>query len=322
MKVAMITGATGQDASYLIELLLGKGYIVHGVIRRSSIINTERIDHMYDNPNLYRHYGDMTDGGSLTDLIYNIKPDEIYNLAAMSHVRLSYDMPEYTGDVVGLGVTRLLDALRRSGVKARYYQASSSELFGTMPPPQNEQTPFAPCSPYGVAKAYGYWMTVMYRKAYGMWACNGILFNHESPRRGETFVSRKIAKGLAKIKRGETDSLVLGNLWAYRDWGYAPNFVEAMWRLMQMDEPGDYVVGTGESHTVAEFLLRACDVAKVDPEVVISGDSRYTRPIEVDHLRADFSKMQKATGWTPTVTFSQLVKLMVESELSGHEVRP
>lgn len=322
MKVAMITGATGQDASYLIEFLLDKGYVVHGVIRRSSIINTERIDHLYNHPNLFRHYGDMTDGGSLTDLIYNIRPDEVYNLAAMSHVRLSYDMPEYTGDVVGLGVTRLLDAIRRSGIKTKYYQASSSELFGTMPPPQNEQTPFAPCSPYGVAKAYGYWMTAMYRKAYGMWACNGILFNHESPRRGETFVSKKIAKGLAKIVRGEADSLVLGNLMAYRDWGYAPEFTEAMWLLMQQDEPGDYVVGTGESHTVAEFLLRACDEAKVNPNVIISGDVRYTRPIEVEHLRADFSRMQEATGWEPRVRFKQLVKLMVQSELSGKEVRP
>jgi GDPmannose 4,6-dehydratase len=318
---ALVIGATGQDGSYLTELLLSKGYIVHAMIRRSSVINTERIDHLYDNPNLHRHYGDVADMGSMLDLVYNVQPDEIYNLAAMSHVRLSFDMPEYTGDVTGLGVTRLLEAVKRSGIKTRVYQASSSELFGCQPPTQSELTPFMPASPYGCAKLYAHWMAVNYRKAYGMHVSCGILFNHESPRRGEVFVSRKIAKGLAAIVKGEQDKLILGNLDAYRDWGYAPDFVEMMWRMMQEDKPDDYVVGTGESHSVYEFLTTAAHYVGIDGRdlgaLVEVGDKRYIRPIEVDHLRADAKKARERLGWEPKTTFNELVKIMIDAEMAS-----
>lgn len=321
MKKALITGITGQDGSYLTELLLSKGYEVHGLIRRSSSINTERIDSMYDNPNLYRYYGDMTDANSLTDLIYNIQPDEVYNLAAMSHVRLSFDMPVYTGNVTGLGTTRLLEAIRKSGIKTRFYQASSSELFGTAPPPQNEDTPFQPASPYGIAKLYAHWTARNYREAYGMFVSCGILFNHESPRRGVTFVSRKIARGVAAIKTGKQDVIELGNLGAYRDWGYAPEYVEAMWLMLQQDKPMDLVIGTGESHSVREFIDRAFTYAGLDWKGSITFSDKYVRPVEVDYLKADASRANKILGWHPGTSFDKLVALMVASELTGEEVR-
>jgi GDPmannose 4,6-dehydratase len=275
-KKALITGITGQDGSYLAEFLLGKGYEVHGLIRRSSTFNTERIDHIYIDPHdpkakLFLHYGDITDSGQLTNLIYNIQPDEIYHLAAQSHVRVSFDMPEFTGDVTGIGTTRLLESIRRSGIKTRFYQASSSEMFGDAPPPQNEETPFRPRSPYSAAKVYAYWMVNNYREGYGMFAVNGILFNHESPRRGETFVTRKITRALARIKFGLQDKLFLGNLEAKRDWGYAPDFVEAMWLMLQQDKPDDYVVATGETHSVREFVDLAFNHAGIEIEWVGDG---------------------------------------------------
>ncbi|MGC8789845.1 MAG: GDP-mannose 4,6-dehydratase, partial [Caldisericum sp.] len=259
MRKALITGVTGQDGSYLAEFLLSKGYIVHGVIRRTSTFNTHRIDHIYvdpHNPNarIFLHYGDLSDSGQLMHLIYNIQPDEIYHLGAQSHVRVSFDIPEYTGDITGLGTTRILEAIRRSGIKTRFYQASSSEMFGASPPPQNEKTTFYPRSPYAAAKVYAYWMTVNYREAYNLFACNGILFNHESPRRGETFVTRKITRAVAHILAGKQNKLYLGNLNAKRDWGFAPEYVEMMWLMLQAEEPDDYVVGTGESHSVREFV--------------------------------------------------------------------
>ena len=271
MKKALITGITGQDGSYLAEFLLGKGYEVHGLIRRASTFNTERLDHIYADPHdlkakLFLHYGDITDSGQLTNLIYNIQPDEIYHLAAQSHVRVSFDIPEFTGDVTGLGTTRMLEAIRRSGIKTRFYQASSSEMFGDSPPPQNEETPFRPRSPYGAAKVYSYWMVKNYRAGYGLFAVNGILFNHESPRRGETFVTRKITRALARIKFGLQDKLYLGNLDAKRDWGYAPDFVEAMWLMLQQEEPDDYVIATGETHSVREFVNLAFYHAGIELE--------------------------------------------------------
>jgi GDPmannose 4,6-dehydratase len=270
-KRALITGITGQDGSYLAEFLLNKGYEVHGLIRRSSTFNTERIDHIYADPHdpkakLFLHYGDITDSGQLTNLIYNIQPDEIYHLAAQSHVRVSFDMPEFTGDVTGIGTTRLLESIRRSGIKTRYYQASSSEMFGDAPPPQNENTPFRPRSPYAAAKVYAYWMTKNYREGYGMFAVNGILFNHESPRRGETFVTRKITRAIARMKYGLEKKLYLGNLEAKRDWGYAPDFVEAMWLMLQQGEPDDYVIATGETHSVREFINLAFTHAGIEIE--------------------------------------------------------
>ena len=270
-KKALITGITGQDGSYLAELLLSKGYLVHGLIRRSSTFNTDRIDHIYTDPHdpqskLFLHYGDITDSGQLTNLIYNIQPDEIYHLAAQSHVRVSFDMPEFTGDVTAIGTTRLLEAIRRSGIKTKFYQASSSEMFGDAPAPQNEETPFRPKSPYAVAKVYAYWMTRNCREGYGMFACNGILFNHESPRRGETFVTRKITRALARIKFGLQDKIYLGNLEAKRDWGYAPDFVEAMWLMLQQDAPDDYVIATGETHSVREFLNLAFNHTGIELE--------------------------------------------------------
>jgi len=321
---ALITGITGQDGSYLAEFLLQKGYEVHGLIRRSSTFNTERLDHIYADPHdpkakLFLHYGDITDSGQLTNLIYNIQPDEIYHLAAQSHVRVSFDIPEFTGDVTGIGTTRLLESIRRSGIKTKFYQASSSEMFGDAPPPQNEETPFRPRSPYSAAKVYAYWMVKNYREGYGMFSVNGILFNHESPRRGETFVTRKITRALARIKLGLQDKLYLGNLEAKRDWGYAPDFVEAMWLMLQQDKPDDYVIATGETHSVREFLEEAFRYAGLDWKKYVEIDRRYFRPLEVEFLQGDPSKAKKKLGWEPKVRFKDLVKIMVEADIKNLE---
>jgi len=319
-KRALITGITGQDGSYLAELLLHKGYEVHGLIRRASTFNTDRIDHIYQDPHepkvsLLLHYGDLANGEQLSNLTYNLKPDEIYHLGAQSHVRVSFDTPEYTGDVTGLGTTRILEAIRRSGIKTRYYQASSSEMFGAVSPPQSEATPFHPQSPYACAKVYAYWMAVNYREGYDLFACNGILFNHESPRRGETFVTRKITRALARILGGKQDKLYLGNLAAKRDWGYAPEYVEAMWRMLQQDEADDIVVGTGETHSVQEFLDEAFVYVDLDQQQHVQIDQRYFRPTEVDVLLADASKARKVLAWEPKVTFKELVRIMVDADI-------
>lgn len=326
IKKALITGITGQDGSYLAEFLLSKGYEVHGIIRRASTFNTERIDHIYNDPHeknsrLFLHYGDLSDGGQITNLLYNIKPDEIYNLAAQSHVRVSFDLPEYTGDISGLGATRLLEAVRKSGYKTKIYQASSSEMFGGSLPPQNEDTPFRPRSPYAIAKVYAYWMILNYREAYNIFACNGILFNHESPRRGETFVTRKITRALARIKLGLQDQLYLGNLEAKRDWGYAKDYVEAMWLMLQQDEPEDFVIATGEAHSVKEFLDEAFNYAGLDWKKYVEIDPRYFRPTEVDILIGDSRKAQKKLGWKPKVRFKELVKLMVDADMQKEEFK-
>jgi GDPmannose 4,6-dehydratase len=323
-KKALITGITGQDGSYLAEFLLEKGYEVHGLIRRSSTFNTERIDHIYTDPHdpkakLFLHYGDITDSGQLTNLVYNIQPDEIYHLAAQSHVRVSFDMPEFTGDVTGIGTTRLLEAIRRSAIKTKFYQASSSEMFGDAPPPQNEQTPFRPRSPYSAAKVYAYWMVKNYREGYGMFACNGILFNHESPRRGETFVTRKITKALARMKFGLQDKLFLGNLEAKRDWGYAPDFVQAMWLMLQQNEPDDYVIATGETHSVREFLEEAFKYAGLDWKKHVDVDQRYFRPLEVEFLQGDASKAKKKLNWEPEIRFKELIRIMVDADIKNLE---
>jgi GDPmannose 4,6-dehydratase len=320
MKKALITGITGQDGSYLAEFLLHKGYEVHGLIRRASTFNTNRIKHVYIDPHvegakLFLHYGDLSDSGQLTNLIYNIRPDEIYHLGAQSHVRVSFDIPEYTGDITGLGVTRILESIRRSGINCRFYQASSSEMFGSAPAPQNEATVFQPRSPYAAAKVYAYWMTVNYREGYGLFACNGILFNHESPRRGETFVSRKITQAVANILAGKQNKLYLGNLNAKRDWGYTPEYIECQWLMLQQDRPDDYVIGTGASHTVKEFAQQAFAYAGLDWREHVEIDPRYFRPTEVDHLRADISKAKKKLGWEPKVKFHELVKIMVDADL-------
>jgi len=321
---ALITGITGQDGSYLAELLLGKGYEVHGLIRRSSTFNTHRIDHIYVDPHdpngkFYLHYGDLNDGGQLSNLVYNIHPDEIYHLGAQSHVRVSFDMPEFTGDITGIGTTRLLEAVRRSGIKTRFYQASSSEMYGDAPPPQNEETPFRPRSPYAAAKVYAYWMVKNYREGYNMFACNGILFNHESPRRGETFVTRKITRAVARIKFGLQDKLYLGNLDAKRDWGYAPDYVKAMWMVMQQDAPQDFVIATGESHSVSQFLDVAFSHADLDWKEYVAIDPRYFRPTEVEFLQGDASRAQKILGWEPTIGFKELVRLMVDADIKALE---
>lgn len=321
-KKALITGITGQDGSYLAELLLAKGYEVHGLVRRSSTFNTRRIDHLYVDPHepgarFFLHYGDLCDSGQLSHLIYNIQPEEIYHLAAQSHVRVSFDMPEFTGDVTGLGVTRLLEAVRRSGIQTRFYQASSSELFGSTPPPQNEETPMRPQSPYAAAKLYAYWMVRNYREAYGLYAVNGILFNHESPRRGETFVTRKITRAVARIKLGLQEKLYLGNLEARRDWGYAPDYVEAMWRMLQQEVPDDYVLATGESHSVREFLEAAFAHMELDWRQYVEIDPRYFRPTEVDALLGDASKARQILGWEPKVSFAELVRIMVDADLQA-----
>ncbi|MFE3516328.1 GDP-mannose 4,6-dehydratase [Streptomyces sp. NPDC059166] len=319
-KTALITGVTGQDGSYLSELLLEKGYTVHGLIRRSSSFNTERIDHIYQGPeeanrSFVLHHADLSDGVALVNLLRDIQPDEVYNLGAQSHVRVSFDAPLYTGDVTGLGTVRLLEAVRASGIDTRVYQASSSEMFGASPPPQNEKTPFHPRSPYSVAKVYSYWATVNYREAYGMFATNGILFNHESPRRGETFVTRKITRGVARIKAGLQDRLHLGNLDAVRDWGYAPEYVEAMWRMLQCDTPDDYVVATGEGVSVRQFLEYAFEHAGLDWAEHVRYDPKYERPSEVDALIGDASKAEELLGWKPEVKSRELARIMVDADI-------
>jgi GDPmannose 4,6-dehydratase len=321
-KRALITGITGQDGSYLAELLLSKDHEVHGLIRRASTFNTARIEHLYVDPHdpkarLFLHYGDLSDSGQLTNLIYNVQPQEIYHLAAQSHVRVSFDVPEYTGDVTGLGLTRILEAIRRSGIKTRFYQASSSELFGDAPPPQSETTPLRPRSPYAAAKLYAYWMVRNYREAYGMFAVNGILFNHESPRRGETFVTRKITRAAARIKLGLQKKLYLGNLEARRDWGYAPEYVEAMWLMLQQDDPEDFVIATGESHSVREFLEEVFAHIDLDWREYVEIDPRYFRPTEVECLLGDAGKAKERLGWQSRVTFKELARLMVEADLQA-----
>jgi GDPmannose 4,6-dehydratase len=323
MKKALITGITGQDGSYLAELLLAKGYEVHGVIRRSSTFNTSRIDHLYTDPKLYGtrlflHFGDLADSVQMVKLLYELQPDEIYNLGAQSHVRVSFDIPEYTGDVVGVGAVRILEAIREAGLvkKCRFYQASSSEMFGKVQEvPQTEKTPFWPRSPYGCAKMYAYWLTVNYRESYNLHASNGILFNHESPRRGETFVTRKITRAVGRIKAGLQDALVLGNLDAKRDWGYAKEYVEMMWMMLQQDKPDDYVVGTNETHSVKEFCEVAFARVGLDWQKYVKYDARYERPAEVDLLIGDPAKAKRQLGWEPKVLFKELVEIMVDHDL-------
>jgi GDPmannose 4,6-dehydratase len=321
MKKALITGVSGQDGSYLAEFLLAKGYEVHGLIRRASTFNTKRIDHLYEDPHaedkrLFLHYGDLTDGSRLVTLLASIQPAEVYHLAAQSHVRVSFDEPEYTGDTTGMGTTRLLEAIRMIGLDCRFYQASSSEMFGATPPPQNEDTPFYPRSPYGAAKLYSYWMTRNYREAYDMFAVNGILFNHESPRRGETFVTRKITRAVAAITTGRQDRLYLGNLDACRDWGYAPEYVEGMWRMLQHDTPADYVIATGTSYSVRDFVSLAFDHVGLDWEKYVDHDQRYERPTEVDSLIGDASKATTDLGWKAQVHVPELVRIMVDADLA------
>ena len=324
MKTALITGITGQDGSYLAELLIAKGYDVHGLIRRSSSFNTGRIDHLYRDPHaanvpLRLHYGDLSDGAGMRRIIQETAPDEIYNLGAQSHVRVSFDQPEYTADVVGVGTLRLLEAVRDGqqaiGKQIRFYQAGSSEMFGAANPPQSEATPFYPRSPYAVGKVAAHWYAINYREAYDLFICNGILFNHESPRRGETFVTRKITRALTRIKMGLQDKLFLGNLEAKRDWGFAGDYVDAMWRMLQADAPDDYVVATGEAWSVQQFLDLAAEIVGLDPEEIVETDSRYFRPTEVDYLLGDPSKARETLGWSPTVSFQELVKMMVESDM-------
>jgi len=330
LKKAFITGITGQDGSYLAEFLLYKGYEVHGLIRRASTFNTHRIDHLFQDPHvsgsrLHLHYGDLSDGSRLTTLLSIIRPNELYHLAAQSHVRVSFDEPEHTGDVTGLGTTRLLEAIRLVSPETKYYQASSSEMFGASPPPQSEETPFYPRSPYGAAKVYSYWMTKNYREAYGLFACNGILFNHESPRRGETFVTRKITRAAARIKRGQQDKLFLGNLDAVRDWGYAPEFVEAQWLMLQADSPSDYVIATNTAATVRDFLMATFDTLGLDWGKYVEFDPRYVRPTEVDSLVGDYSRAERTLTWKPNVLFEELAQIMVLRDLellSGDGITP
>ena len=342
MKKALITGITGQDGSYLAELLVDKGYEVHGIIRRSSSFNTERIDHLFKDVHekdvkLFLHFGDLSDASNISRLIEKIQPDEIYHLAAQSHVRVSFDIPEYTGDVTGLGTLRLLDAIRESGVKTKFYQASSSEMFGMVQHiPQTEETPFYPRSPYGAAKVYAYWITKNYRESYDLFACNGILFNHESPRRGKTFVTRKVSTGLARIKLGLQDTLYMGNLDAKRDWGFAKDYVEGMWLMLQQDKPDDYVLATNETHTVREFIEIAANrlgfdlewrgegieeegVDKKTGDVIVRIDPYYFRPAEVDLLIGDAKKAKNALGWEPKVKFKELVEIMVDADLKAEK---
>jgi GDPmannose 4,6-dehydratase len=326
-KRALITGITGQDGSYLAELLLDKGYEVHGVIRRASTFNTHRLDHLYVDAHepdvrLFLHYGDLTDGTRLVTLLSKVQPDEVYHLAAQTHVRVSFDEPEYTGLTTGLGTTRLLEAIRATGLATRFYQASSSEMFGAAPPPQDESTPFHPRSPYGVAKVYGYWMARNYREAYGLFACNGILFNHESPRRGETFVTHKITRAVAAIAAGQQDLLYLGNLDAVRDWGYAPEYVEAMWQMLQQDEPDDFVIATGAPYSVREFVQFAFEHAGLDWERYVRFDDRYLRPSEADALVGDASKAAAQLGWKPKVLTPELARIMVDADRAVLEQKP
>ncbi|MFC4471055.1 GDP-mannose 4,6-dehydratase [Streptomyces xiangluensis] len=326
-KTALITGITGQDGSYLAELLLQKGYLVHGIVRRASTFNTQRIDHLYRDPHdpearLFLHYGDLTDGTRIAGLLEQLQPDEVYHLAAQSHVRVSFDEPEFTGDSTGLGTTRLLEAIRATGLPCRFYQASSSEMFGASSPPQHEATPFHPRSPYGVAKVYAYWATRNYREAYGMYAVNGILFNHESPRRGPTFVTRKVATAAARIRFGLQDVVYLGNLDARRDWGYAAEYVEAMWRMLQQDEPDDYVVATGVSHSVRDFVEQCFAHVGLDWQDHVRFDERYLRPTEVDDLVGDASKAERVLGWRPEVRAPELARLMVDAEIAALSPAP
>jgi len=322
VKRALITGITGQDGSYLADLLLGKGYEVHGIIRRASTFNTARIDHLYQDPHvngvrLFLHYGDLADSVHLVKLLYKLQPDEIYHLGAQSHVRVSFDIPEYTADVTGIGTIRILEAIREAGVKTRFYQASSSEMFGKVQEvPQTERTPFWPRSPYGVAKVFAYWATVNYRESYGLHASNGILFNHESPRRGETFVTRKISRSVARIKCGLDNSLFLGNLEARRDWGYAPEYVQGMWLILQQDRPDDYIMATNETHSVREFVELAFERVGLDWKEYVKHDDRYERPAEVDLLIGDASKAKKLLNWEPQVRFEELVRMMVDADLA------
>ncbi|MEA2457475.1 MAG: GDPmannose 4,6-dehydratase [Thermoleophilaceae bacterium] len=333
MKKALIKGITGQDGSYLAEQLVERGYEVHGIVRRSSSFNTARLEHLYRDPHeqgvrMSLHYGDLTESSRLVKLVYEIQPDEIYHLGAQSHVRVSFDTPEYTSDVVGLGTVRLLEAIRETGVKTRFYQASSSEMYGAASPPQDENTPFHPRSPYAVAKVAAHWIAINYRESYGIFAATGILFNHESPRRGETFVTRKITRALARIEAGLQKKLFLGNLDAKRDWGYAPDYTDAMWRILQADEPEDFVIATGEMHSVREFLDEAAAHIGLDWQDVVEFDERYLRPAEVDALQGDASKAREKLGWSPTVTFKELVQIMVDADrkhladqLAGRAVR-
>ena len=326
MKKALITGITGQDGAYLTELLLEKGYEVHGIIRRASTFNTQRIDHLYKDPHkqhvrLFLHYGDLGDSSSISEIVNKVEPEEIYHLGAQSHVRVSFDIPEYTGDVTGLGTARILEATRRSKKDIKFYQASSSELFGkVLEVPQKETTPFYPRSPYGCAKAYAYYLTVNYRESYGMFASNGILFNHESPLRGETFVTRKITRGIARIKAGKDKYIYLGNLNAKRDWGFAGDYVKAMYLILQHKKPEDFIIATGETHSVKEFLEEACKIVDLDWKEHTKIDPHYYRPAEVDFLCGDASKARDILGWKPEVNFKQLVKLMVESDLKGEDI--
>ncbi|MEW6058161.1 MAG: GDP-mannose 4,6-dehydratase [Bdellovibrionota bacterium] len=327
-KIALITGITGQDGSYLAELLLEKGYEVHGIIRRSSSFNTDRIDHLYRDPHLtgvrlFLHYGDVSDSTALNRLLRKVRPEEIYHLGAQSHVRVSFDTPEYTADVTGLGTIRLLDAILDTGIQTKFYQASSSEMYGKVQEvPQKETTPFYPRSPYACAKVFAYWTTVNYREAYGMYACNGILFNHESPRRGETFVTRKITRALAKILAKRQEKIYLGNLDAKRDWGYAKDYVEAMWLMLQQNKPEDFVIATGETHSVSEFLDEAFGYVGREWKDFVSLDKRYLRPTEVDLLIGDASKARQALGWKPTLSFRELVRLMVREDLKLEGLDP
>ncbi len=325
MKKALITGITGQDGSYLAELLLGKDYEVYGIVRRSSSINTDRINHLYrelQDPkrNLQLVYGDLNDASSINRILRTVKPNEIYNLAAQSHVKVSFEIPEYTAEVTALGPLRILEAIVESGIKTKFYQASSSELYGrTQKVPQNETTSFRPVSPYAVAKLFAYWTTVNYREGHGIFACNGILFNHESPRRGETFVTRKVTKAIARIKKGLQDKLYLGNLEAKRDWGYAKDYVEAMWLMLQQKKADDYVIATGETHTVKEFVVEAFKYAKLDYKKYLRFDKRYLRPLEVNILQGDYSKAKKKLGWKPKTSFKELVHIMVDADMKALE---
>ena len=326
-KRALITGITGQDGSYLAELLLSKGYEVHGIIRRSSTFNTSRIDHIYQDPNLpsarlFLHHGDLSSAEWILSLIYNLAPDELYHLAAQSHVKVSFDIPEYTGDITGLGTMRLLEAIRRSGAKTRFYQASSSEMFGAAPPPQSETTVFQPRSPYAAAKVYAHWITRIYREGYSLYAANGILFNHESPRRGETFVTRKITRGVASILTGREQILYLGNLEARRDWGYAPEYVDAMWRILQQDVADDFVIGTGETYSVREFVEEAFAYAGLDWRKHVKISERYLRPLEVDVLIADTAKARMKLGWESQIGFRDLVAIMVDADVEAAGLTP
>ncbi|WFN35330.1 GDP-mannose 4,6-dehydratase [Methanogenium sp. S4BF] len=327
MTTALITGITGQDGSYLAELLLHKGYEVHGLIRRSSTFNTSRLGHIYEDPHdpgarLFLHYGDLSDCEQISNIVYNIKPDEIYHLGAQSHVRVSFDTPEYTGSVTGLGTTRLLETIRKSGNGIKFYQASSSEMFGATPPPQNEKTPFWPRSPYACAKVYAYWMTKNYRDGYNMFAANGILFNHESPRRGETFVTRKITRGIAGILSGKEKYLYLGNLDARRDWGFAPEYVECMWRILQQDDADDFVIGSGQTNSVREFVEESFTYAGLDTNEHVKIDPKYFRPTEVESLISDTQKSKEKLGWTPKIKFYDLVRIMVDADLRAYGLTP